>query len=234
MISVRKEEVLRSPHESKIYSDFSHLYDKIFSRFFCERIQYVLTNLSIPLGAKVLEVGIGTGLSLPAYPSHCDVTGVDLAPEMLELARQKAVENGWRHFRFLEMDAMNLNFPDNSFDFVTSFHVVSVVPDPVQMMREIHRVCKPGGTIVIINHFRTTKPILGPIVGALDPVTRRLGWTASLRLLQAFQGVPLKIEKQFKTSPFSLFTVVIARNQKELTNGNGRYSTTKTSAHVTT
>jgi phosphatidylethanolamine/phosphatidyl-N-methylethanolamine N-methyltransferase len=221
MISVRKEEVLRSPHESKIYSDFSHLYDKIFSRFFCERIKYVLTNLNIPSGSQVLEVGIGTGLSLPAYPSHCEVTGVDLAPEMLDLARQKALENGWRHFRFLEMDALNLNFPDNSFDFVTSFHVVSVVPNPVKMMSEIHRVCKPGGTIVIINHFRTTKPILGPLIGALDPVTRRLGWTASLRLSQAFAGVPLKIEKQFKTSPFSLFTVVIACNQKELTNGKG-------------
>jgi phosphatidylethanolamine/phosphatidyl-N-methylethanolamine N-methyltransferase len=141
---------------------------------------------------------------------------------MLDLARQKAVENGWRHFRFLEMDALDLKFPDASFDFVTSFHVVSVVPDPVKMMREIHRVCKPGGTIVIINHFRTTKPILGSLIGALDPVTRRLGWTASLRLSEAFAGVPLKIEKQFKTSPFSLFTVVIARNQKELLNGNGQ------------
>lgn len=221
MISAQKDEVLRNPHESKIYSDFSHLYDKIFSRFFCERIKYVLTNLNIPREAKVLEVGIGTGLSLSAYPSHCEVTGVDLAPEMLELARQKALENGWRHFRFLEMDALDLKFPDASFDFVTSFHVVSVVPDPVRMMREIHRVCKPGGMIIIINHFRTTKPILGPIIGALDPVTRRLGWTASLRLAQAFAGVPLKIEKQFKTSPFSLFTVVIARNQEQSRNGHG-------------
>jgi len=222
MISVRKDEVLRNPHESKIYSDFSHLYDKIFSRFFCERIKSVVTNLHIPPGASVLEVGIGTGLSLPAYPPHCEVTGVDLAPDMLERARQKTVENGWRHFRFTEMNALDLKFPDNSFDFVTSFHVVTVVPDPVQMMREIHRVCKPGGTIVIINHFRTTKPVLGPLIGALDPVTRRLGWHASLQLSQAFAGVPLKIEQRFKTSPFSLFTVVIARAIKELANGNGR------------
>lgn len=222
MISVRKEEVLRSPHESKIYSDFSHLYDKIFSRFFSERIDSVISDLGIPLGAKVLEVGVGTGLSLPAYPSHCDVTGVDLAPEMLERARQKAEENRWRHFRFMEMDALDLKFPDNSFDFVTSFHVVTVVPDPVQMMREIHRVCKPGGTVVIINHFRTTKPVLGPLIGALDPVTRLLGWHASLRLSDAFAEVPLQIEKRFKTSPTSLFTVVLARATKEVENGNGK------------
>lgn len=221
VISVRKEEVLRSPHESRIYSDFSHLYDKIFSRFFCERINYVITSLNIPRGSKVLEVGVGTGLSLPAYPVHCEVTGVDIAPEMLEQARQKAVENNWRHFRFQQMDALDLKFSDNTFDFVTSFHVVSVVPDPVKMMREIYRVCKPGGTVVIINHFRTTKPLLGPIIGALDPITRLLGWHASLQLLQAFADVPLKIEKRFKTSPFSLFTVVLARAMKESRNGKG-------------
>lgn len=221
VISVRKEGILRGPHESRIYSDFSHLYDKIFSRFFSERIESVISGLHIPPGAKVLEVGIGTGLSLPAYPKHCEVTGVDLAPEMLELARQKAEENGWRHFRFMEMDALDLKFPDNTFDFVTSFHVVTVVPDPVRMMREIYRVCKPGGTVVIINHFRTTKPFLGPLVGALDPVTRLLGWHASLRLSDAFADVPLQIEKRFKTSPTSLFTVVLARAVKALHNGNG-------------
>jgi len=209
-----KEGVLKSPHESKIYSEFSHLYDKIFSRFFCKRITSVITSLNIRPGAKVLEVGVGTGLSLAAYPTHCEVTGIDLAPEMLERAKQKTVENGWRHFRLLQMDALNLDFPDNAFDYVTSFHVISVVPDPVRMMQEIHRVCKPGGTVVIINHFRTTKPVLGPLIGALDPLTRRLGWSASLRLSEAFDGVPVRIEKRFKTSPFSLFTVVLAQNQK--------------------
>lgn len=214
-----KEGVLKSPHESKIYSEFSHLYDKIFSRFFCKRITSVITSLNIRPGAKVLEVGVGTGLSLAAYPTHCEVTGIDLAPEMLERAKQKAAENGWRHFRLLQMDALNLDFPDNAFDYVTSFHVISVVPDPVRMMQEIHRVCKPGGTVVIINHFRTTKPVLGPLIGALDPLTRRLGWSASLRLSEAFDGVPVRIEKRFKTSPFSLFTVVLAQNQKEVRNG---------------
>lgn len=211
----------KSPHESKIYSEFSHLYDAIFSRFFCKRILSVVSSLSIPPGAKVLEVGIGTGLSMAAYPPHCEVAGIDLAADMLERARQKTVENDWHHFRLFEMDALNLEFPDNSFDYVTSFHVISVVPDPVRMMREIHRVCKPDGTVVIINHFRTTKPVLGPLIGALDPITRPLGWSASLRLSQAFNGVPVQIEKRFKTSPFSLFTVVVAKNHKESSNGNG-------------
>jgi phosphatidylethanolamine/phosphatidyl-N-methylethanolamine N-methyltransferase len=219
VISEQRAGSLRQPHESKIYSDFSHLYDKIFSRFFCKRITTVIESLDIWPGAKVLEVGVGTGLSMAAYPLHCEVTAIDLAPDMLERARQKIAENGWRHFRLLEMDALNLDFPDNAFDYVTSFHVISVVPDPIRMMQEIHRVCKPGGMVVIINHFRTTKPLLGPLIGALDPITRRLGWSASLRLSQAFAGIPVRIEKRFKTSPFSLFTVVLARNQKESRNG---------------
>ncbi len=219
MISVRKERELRYPHESKIYSEFSHLYEKIFSPFFEKRIHTVIKNLQISPGAKVLEVGIGTGMSMAAYPSHCEVTGVDLAADMLEKAQEKAYENGWRHFHLMEMDALNLKFPDNAFDYVLSFHVISVVPDPVRMMHEIHRVCKPGGSIVIINHFRSTKPVIGPLVGALTPITRYLGWDASLRLSEAFAGVPVHIEKCFKTSPFSLFTVVVAQNQKSQTNG---------------
>ena len=222
VIAEQKEGVRRNPHESKIYSEFSHLYDKIFSRFFCDRINSVITSLDIKPRARVLEVGIGTGLSLAAYPSHCEVTGIDLAPDMLDRARQKAAENGWTHFRLLDMDALNLEFPDNAFDYVTSFHVISVVPDPVRMLREIHRVCRPGGTVVIINHFRSTKPVLGPLIGALDPITRLLGWSASLRLSQAFDGVPLRIEKRYKTSPFSLFTVVLARNLKEIEIRNGK------------
>lgn len=220
MTSGHREEVITNPHESKIYSSFSHLYDRIFNGLFTERIVNAVRDLNIKPGSKVLEVGVGTGLSLAAYPLHCEVTGVDLAPDMLERAREKAIGNGWRHIRLMEMDALNLDFPDNSFDYVTSFHVISVVPDPIRMMNEIHRVCKPEGKVMIINHFRTTQRLIGPIVGALDPLTRRLGWSVSLRMTQAFDGVPIRIEKRFKTSPLSLFTVVVAGNEKQAPNGH--------------
>lgn len=214
MIYEHKEVILKNPHESQIYSKFSHLYDKIFTRVFTERITNVIRDLEIKPGSKVLEVGIGTGISMAAYPPHCEVTGIDLAPDMLARARHKAAENGWHHIDLLEMDALNLDFPENTFDYVTSFHVISVVPDPIRMLHEIHRVCKPNSKVVIINHFQTTLPFIGPIVGGLDPLTRRLGWSASLRLHQVFDGVPIHIEKCFKTSPLSLFTVVMAANNK--------------------
>lgn len=221
MLAGHDGRVVPPPHESKLYSEFSHLYDKIFPRFFIDRITAVIRSLDIRPGAKVLEVGIGTGLSMSAYPDHCEVTGVDLAPEMLERARRRAAENGWSHFRLLSMDAMDLEFPDRSFDYVTAFHVISVVPDPNRMMREVQRVCRPGGRIAVINHFRSTKPIVGAAVGALDPLTRRLGWNASVRLGQAFDGVPVRIEKRFKTHPMSLFTVVTATNAADGGSGGG-------------
>jgi phosphatidylethanolamine/phosphatidyl-N-methylethanolamine N-methyltransferase len=197
------------PHESKIYYEFSHLYDRIFTRFFYPRIVSTIRSLKIPAGAKVLEVGVGTGLALPAYPQHADVTGIDLAPEMLEQAQRKVNTEGWRHIHLLQMDALDLKFEDGQFDYITAFHVVSVVPDHTALMKEMVRVCKPGGTLVVINHFRSRRAWLATMVDRLDPVTRKLGWRTTLKCSDLFAEVPIRIERQFKTSESSLFTVVI-------------------------
>jgi phosphatidylethanolamine/phosphatidyl-N-methylethanolamine N-methyltransferase len=204
------------PHQSKIYSEFSRFYDKIFERIFFPRIARVIASLHIPPGARVLEIGVGTGLSLSAYPTHCDVTGVDLAQDMLDQAADKIREHGWRHITLRQGDALNLDFPSDAFDYVTAFHVVSVVPDVARMMAEARRVCRPGGKLVIINHFRSERPLIGPLVDLADPVTRKLGWRTTLKLVDIIDGAPVSIEQKFKTSPRSLFTVVIARNEKEL------------------
>ncbi|MGH7804195.1 MAG: class I SAM-dependent methyltransferase [Candidatus Binatia bacterium] len=201
------------PHESKIYYELSHLYDRIFARVFFPRIRSTLAELAIPPGAKVLEVGVGTGLSLSAYPAHADVLGVDLAPGMLERAQEKVAENDWRNIRLEQGDALDLKFPDASFDYVTSFHVVTVVPDSLQMMQEIARVCRPGGTVVIINHFRSERPWLAKFVDRLDPVTRRLGWRTTLSFADLFRETPLELQRRFKTSSRSLFTVAIAKKR---------------------
>ncbi len=204
------------PHQSKIYYEFSHFYDKIFERIFFPRIARVVASLHIPPGARVLELGVGTGLSLSAYPPHCEVIGIDLAQDMLDQAAEKIHEHGWRHITLRQMDALNLDFPSDSFDYVTAFHVVSVVPDAARMMAEARRVCRPGGKFIIINHFRSERPLIGSLVDLADPVTRKLGWRTTLKLVDIIDGAPVSIEQKFKTSPRSLFTVVIARNEKEI------------------
>jgi phosphatidylethanolamine/phosphatidyl-N-methylethanolamine N-methyltransferase len=201
------------PHQSKIYYEFSHLYDRIFTRVFFPRIAAVIQSLSIPPAARVLEVGVGTGLSLEAYPPHCHVTGIDLAPDMLEIAQEKIDRQGWRHIHLAEMDAQNLTFPENTFDYAMAFHVVSVVPQAELMMRELARVCKPGATVVIINHFRSRHRLFAKVDAMIEPITSRLGWR-TLRLTDVLGPNSIRSARVFKTSRHSLFTVVIATNQK--------------------
>ena len=198
-------------HESKIYSQFSALYDRIFTNVFSKRIDKVIRSMQFEPGSRVLEVGVGTGLSLTAYPEHCDVLGVDLAEDMLSRARSKVDRQRWEHVELAVGDAQALDFPDATFDYVTSFHVVSVVPDPGAMIREMTRVCRPGGRLLIINHFQSPRKIVSSVVDRLDPITRRLGWRTTLSATELLEEVELEDVECFKTSPQSLFTVMIAR-----------------------
>jgi phosphatidylethanolamine/phosphatidyl-N-methylethanolamine N-methyltransferase len=209
-----------SSHDSKTYHQLAHYYELLFARFFRDRIHAAIRALEIPPGARVLEVGVGTGLSLDAYPPHCEVVGIDLSADMLKQAQEKVDGKGWRHIRLECGDAQNLNFPNEHFDYVMAFHVVSVVPDHERMIGEALRVAKSGATIVIINHFRSEKQWLATLTDALDPVTRRLGWRTTLRLADVVQSHPLEIHRVYKSSPRSLFTVVEA--SKRAVNGSHR------------
>jgi phosphatidylethanolamine/phosphatidyl-N-methylethanolamine N-methyltransferase len=203
-------------HESKLYSELAPVYDKTFGKFFSSRVRRIIASLKLPAGAKVLELGVGTGAALAAYPRHCQVIGIDVAPDMLARAREKIAQHGWSHVQVMQMDAMNLRFPDGYFDYVMAFHVVSVVPDPRRMMSEARRVCKADGRIIVVNHFTTDLPVLGFLTRALDPVTRRLGWRTNLKLKPFIGDMDLEVETLYKTSKFSLYTVVVGRNH---TNG---------------
>lgn len=202
-------------HESKLYSDFAPFYDKVFGKIFYSRLRRVIEALNIPRGARVLEVGAGTGTSFPAYPRHCEVIGIDVAPDMLARAQEKIRENRWIHLKVLEMNALSIDFPDSSFDYVMAFHVVTVIPDPIRMIQEAKRVCRPGGRIVIVNHFTSNFPLLGFLTETLDPLTRRLGWRTNLRLKPFIEATDLKIEAVYKLSKLSLYTVLVGSNRKD-------------------
>lgn len=180
-LMARKERA-ELPHHSRIYSDLAGIYDHVFTRVFRRRIDQVVKGLRIPAGARVLEVGIGTGLSVDAYPAHAQVIGIDLSQDMLDHAAQKMDAARHGHITLQQGDALNLSFADESFDFVAAFHVITVVPDPKRMLDEMVRVCRPGGRIVIINHFSSERALIRFVVDRVDPITRHLGWSTRLRL----------------------------------------------------
>lgn len=119
---------------------------------------------------EVLEVGVGTGGNLSLYPQGCRVTGIDFSPGMLAKARRK-VERSNLPVSLLEMDAEHMDFPDNLFDTVIATCVFCSVPDPVQGLREVRRVCKPGGRIILLEHVRSENPFLGALMDILNPVS---------------------------------------------------------------
>lgn len=124
-------------------------------------------------GPRVLEVGVGTGRNMPYYPRGMAITGVDLAPRMLERARARAAREGVA-VDLREADAQALPFPDASFETVVATCVLCSIPDPVQGLREMRRVLVPGGQLLTLDHVLSHKPLLGSLMRAVNPLVVRL------------------------------------------------------------
>jgi phosphatidylethanolamine/phosphatidyl-N-methylethanolamine N-methyltransferase len=200
---------MRSPHESRLYHGLSFCYDAVFSPFLKSRIHSTIRGLGIPAGARVLELGVGTGISLPAYPRHAEIVAVDVSDQMLRRARRVVRRHQLRHVHLHAMNALELDFADATFDYVMAFHILSVVKDSRRLLREMTRVGKSSGVIVIINHLRRGDRWLTRLVDAFDPLAQRMGWQTKLTYEQVVDAARLNVVQCFKTSPRSLFTVVI-------------------------
>src|SRR4029453_7688943 len=100
---------------------------------------------------------------------NCSVIGIDFSGSMLEIARERATRKDIRHVRLLQMDAADLKFTDTSFDIGYAPYPISVVPDPVRVAREMRRVCRPGGRIIVLNHFLSPNPFLSRMEGLFSP-----------------------------------------------------------------
>lgn len=135
------------------YARLAPFYDLLFGRTMNRGRMHAVLATNGRAG-RVLEVGVGTGISLPAYRQDHEVTGIDISPQMLERARARVGNLGLSNVKdLIEMDAARMAFPDNSFDVVVAMYVMPVVANPRQVLREIERVCVHGGRVIMINHF---------------------------------------------------------------------------------
>ncbi|MBI3127015.1 MAG: methyltransferase domain-containing protein [Candidatus Tectomicrobia bacterium] len=199
----------------KIYDRWGRFYDIVFKWIFSEGRNVGVELLNLKAGERLLEVGVGTGLSLPLYRKDARIVGIDISSKMLEKAQEKVTNLGLRNVDLNVMDAQSMEFPDNSFDCVTACYVVSAAPDPHKVVSEICRVCKPGGRIVFINHFKSQNPILARFEELINGICRKFGWETTLDLEHLMAENNLTIGVQERVNIFDYWRAVLCYNSQK-------------------
>ena len=198
----------------RAYELYAPVYDFIFDWIFAPGRTAAVKQLAIQRSDSVLEVGIGTGLNLPLYPWSCQLTGIDLMQEMLDKAVERVHNLAMPNVTLKVMDATSMDFGENEFDKALATYTISAVPDPVAVLREMRRVVKPGGIIVILNHFRSQRTVTGWVEDMLAPLCTRLGWKSNLSLEPLLERVALVPEAIDYVNLFKGWRLVTFVNRK--------------------
>ena len=197
------------------YRRWAPVYDSTFGLVAAEGRKHAVEIINTRSG-RVLEVGVGTGLSLPAYRRDLEIVGIDLSPEMLQKARERVASEGLTNVADLhEMDASDLKFPDGSFDTVVAMYVMTVVPEPEKVMRELARVCRPGGEVLLVNHFSTEEGMRGWVERRMAPFADKLGWRPVFDVQRVMGCGDLQLIERRGLRPLGLFTMMRFRKAGE-------------------
>lgn len=194
----------------KVYDSYAGFYNFLFGRIFKPgRESCVETvNQNAPQHGQVLEVGIGTGLSLPLYRSDLQISGIDISEKMLNKAKERIAKTPESRVSLQVMDAGDLKFPDNHFDSIVAMYVVSVVPDIHKFLSEITRVCKQNGDIVLVNHFVSNNKILRTLETWLSAAHSVIGFKSDFSIDQILHYPHFKLIHSSKTNLFGYWKML--------------------------
>ncbi|WP_112662794.1 class I SAM-dependent methyltransferase [Microvirga flavescens] len=165
----------------KAYARWAPIYDVVYDKLTAPTARAAV-EACVACGPRILEVGVGTGLALGYYPKTAEVYGIDLSEAMLRRAKAKVEKKGLSHVKSLQvMDATRLGFPDEMFDAVTAQFIITLVPEPEAALSEFARVLKPGGEIVLANHFGQPSGPIAAFEELASPLVKAIGWSSAFK-----------------------------------------------------
>ena len=200
----------------KSYKRVSSFYDLTFGQVFRPGQKAIIKKMDCIESDNVLEIGIGTGSSLQYYPKETKVVGIDISPDMLEVAKKRIIKDKIHNKHILLMNGERLSFPDNSFDKVVGMYVVSVTQNPQILVEEMKRVCKNDGDIYIVNHFSTEQdnPFVKMFEKGLMPISKILGWKPYFPFDEFNAYANLDVLEMSKVNLFNYWNIIHASNNK--------------------
>jgi len=196
------------------YRRYSRFYDWVFGPALEPGRHAAVRIMSRHPGHRVLEIGIGTGLSMRLYPRETELTGIDISGPMLARARHRARKLALRKILLKRMNAEKMRFPDDQFDKSVAMYVASVTPDPISMVREMSRVTKPGGHLYVLNHFSRRDSIMKGFEGLLSPFSRFLGFEPLFQLEDFVEKVHWNDAKTLPVAPLGYWLILHKINLK--------------------
>jgi phosphatidylethanolamine/phosphatidyl-N-methylethanolamine N-methyltransferase len=206
-----EEDVVKSA-----YRRWAPVYDATFGKISTVGRKHVVDVINQRQG-RVLEVGVGTGLSLADYKRELEIVGIDLSPEMLDKARERVANERLSHVTGLhEMDASDLTFPSATFDTVVAMYVMTVVPEPEKVMRELARVTKPGGEVILVNHFSQEEGVRGWVERRMAPFAEIIGWRPVFDISRVMGCTDLHMVQRQALRPWGIFTMMRFRREASI------------------